>query len=153
MRCPFCLSTETKVIETRSGKDGFSIKRRRECTKCGKRFTTFERIEESFPMVIKKDGRREPYNREKLFAGIKKAFEKRPISMEEQEHIVNEVERFLLALGEKEVSSKIIGERVIQLIKEIDEVAYVRFASVYKQFKDIEDFMEELKKLKGQNED
>ncbi len=147
MRCPFCLSGETRVVETRSGKDGFSIRRRRECVVCGRRFTTFERIDETMPMVVKKDGRREPYSREKLLTGIRKAFEKRPVSVEKQEEIADEVERYLLNLGEKEVPSRIIGEKVMELIKQVDEVAYVRFASVYRQFKDISDFWEELKKL------
>ncbi|BAT71337.1 transcriptional repressor NrdR [Thermosulfidibacter takaii ABI70S6] len=147
MRCPFCFHSETRVVETRAGKDGFSIRRRRECMACGRRFTTFERVDETMPMVIKKDGRREPYNREKILSGIRKAFEKRPVSVEKQEAIVDEVERFLLNLGEKEVPSKVIGEKVMELIKSVDEVAYVRFASVYRQFKDISDFWEELKKL------
>ncbi len=147
MRCPFCLSRNTRVVETRTGKDGFSIRRRRECLSCGRRFTTFEKIDETMPMVVKKDGRREPYNREKLLTGIRKAFEKRPVSVERQEEIVDEVERYLLNLGEKEVPSRVIGEKVMELIREVDEVAYVRFASVYRQFKDISDFWEELKKL------
>ena len=141
------MSGETRVVETRSGKDGFSIRRRRECVVCGRRFTTFERIDETMPMVVKKDGRREPYSREKLLTGIRKAFEKRPVSVEKQEEIADEVERYLLNLGEKEVPSRIIGEKVMELIKQVDEVAYVRFASVYRQFKDISDFWEELKKL------
>ena len=133
MKCPFCLSGDTKVVETRTGRDGFSIRRRRECMACGRRFTTFERIDDTMPMVVKKDGRREPYNRDKLLAGIRKAFEKRPVSVERQEGIVDEVERYLLNLGEK-------------------EVPYVRFASVYRQFRDISDFWEVLKKLvKEQN--
>ncbi len=147
MRCPFCLSTDTRVVETRTGRDGFSIRRRRECIACGRRFTTFERIDETMPMVVKKDGRREPYDREKLLRGIRKAFEKRPVSVERQEEIADEVERFLLNLGEREVPTSVIGEKVMELIKAVDEVAYVRFASVYRQFKDISDFWEELKKL------
>ena len=152
MKCPFCLSGDTKVVETRTGRDGFSIRRRRECMACGRRFTTFERIDDTMPMVVKKDGRREPYNRDKLLAGIRKAFEKRPVSVERQEGIVDEVERYLLNLGEKEVPTRLIGEKVMELIKEVDEVAYVRFASVYRQFRDISDFWEVLKKLvKEQN--
>jgi len=154
VRCPYCGFESTKVMETRVSKDGLSIRRRRECVGCGKRFTTLETVELSLPMVVKKDGRREPFNREKILKGLQKAFEKRPVSIEQQEQIVSEVEKFLLSLGEREVSSKVIGEKVIELelIKEVDEVAYVRFASVYRQFKDLSDFLEELRRLIGKNE-
>jgi len=152
VRCPYCGFENTKVMETRVSKDGLSIRRRRECVGCGKRFTTLETVELSLPMVVKKDGRREPFNREKILKGLQKAFEKRPVSIEQQEQIVSEVEKFLLSLGEREVSSKVIGEKVIELIKEVDEVAYVRFASVYRQFKDLSDFLEELKGLIEKNE-
>jgi len=147
MRCPRCHSLEDRVLDSRESKDGTSIRRRRECLSCGYRFTTYERIEDTLPLVIKKDGRREPFQREKLLAGIRKAFEKRPVSAQKQEELVDEIERYLLSLGEKEVTSKVIGEKVISLIKELDEVAYVRFASVYRQFKDVGDFIEELKSL------
>ncbi len=147
MKCPFCGFENTKVIETRVSKDGLSIRRRRECIGCSKRFSTLEVVDLTLPVVVKKDGRREPFSREKIMKGLRKAFEKRPVSVEEQEEIVNKVEKFLLSLGEREVSSQLIGEKVIELIREVDEVAYVRFASVYRQFKDISDFLEELRRL------
>lgn len=147
MRCPRCHRSEDRVLDSRESKDGTIIRRRRECLSCSYRFTTYERIEETLPLVIKKDGRREPFQREKLLGGIRKAFEKRPVSAQEQEELVNEVEKYLLSLGEKEVTSQVIGEKVISLIRKLDEVAYVRFASVYRQFKDVTDFIEELKGL------
>lgn len=147
MRCPRCNSIEDRVLDSRLVKDGRAIRRRRECLKCGHRFTTYEWVEETMPLVVKKDGRREPYSREKILAGVRKAFEKRPVSVQEQEELVDEVERFLLSTGEKEVSSQRIGEKVMELIKGLDQVAYVRFASVYRQFKDLSDFIEELKAL------
>jgi transcriptional repressor NrdR len=147
MRCPFCHSLEDKVIDSRMSKDGLVVRRRRECLSCGKRYTTHEKIEESMPMVIKKDGRREPYLREKLLTGIRKAFEKRPVSVEEQEDMVNQIERMIVSLGEPEVSSQQIGEFVIAMLRDTDEVAYVRFASVYRQFKDVTDFLRELREL------
>ncbi len=134
-------------MDSRLVKGGMAIRRRRECLRCGQRFTTYERVEETMPLVVKKDGRREPYKRDKLIAGMRKAFEKRPVPAQKQEELADEVERFLLSLGEKEVSSQVIGEKVMSLIKDVDEVAYVRFASVYRQFKDLSDFIEELKTL------
>ncbi len=147
MKCPFCGNVEDKVIDSRISAEGDTIRRRRECLKCQKRFTTYERLEENPLMVIKKDGRREPFDRKKLLAGIVKACEKRPVPMEKIEAIVDEVERTLQRNYEKEVSSSAIGEFVMKQLHDLDEVAYVRFASVYRQFKDINQFMKELSDL------
>jgi len=147
VRCPQCHSMEDKVLDSRMNRDGTLIRRRRECLVCGHRFTTYERIEDSMLLIIKKDGRREPYSREKLSVGIRKAFEKRPVSVQIQEELANKVERFLLSQGTKEVPSSLVGEKVMSLIREVDDVAYVRFASVYRQFKCISDFWEELRSL------
>lgn len=147
MKCPFCGDIEDKVIDSRISVEGDTIRRRRECLKCQKRFTTYERIEEVPLMVIKKDGRREPFDRKKLLAGILKACEKRPVPMEKIEAMVDEVERLLQKNYEKEVSSTHIGEFVMKQLHDLDEVAYVRFASVYRQFKDINQFMKELSTL------
>jgi transcriptional repressor NrdR len=135
---------ENKVIDSRMSKDGRTIRRRRECIECGRRFTTYEKLEEVLPMVVKKDGRREPFNREKITSGIKKACQKRPISMTKIEEFVDSLELYFQELGKKEIEGKEIGERVINALKEWDEVAYVRFASVYRQFRDINEFMAEL---------
>lgn len=137
---------ETKVIDSRTIEDGFSIRRRRECPKCGYRFTTYEKLELDI-MIVKKDGRREPYNREKLISGIRKACHKRPINEDIIKKFVNELELDLIQRGEKEVSSQYIGERVISTLKEWDKVAYIRFASVYKEFKDVEEFITQIKIL------
>lgn len=147
MKCPFCGDLEDKVIDSRISTEGDTIRRRRECLKCQKRFTTYERLEEIPLMVIKKDGRREPFDRKKLLAGILKACEKRPIPMEKIEAMVDETERTLQRNYEKEVSSTSIGELVMKQLHKLDEVAYVRFASVYRQFKDINQFMSELSTL------
>ena len=147
MRCPFCRSDETRVLDSRQIEGGTAIRRRRECYVCSKRFTTYERYEDFQLMVIKKDGRREPFSRQKLLAGLRKACEKRPISIEQLETIVSDIERQLLDTNEREVPSKMIGEAVINKLFEIDEIAYIRFASVYRQFKDIQKFMEELEEL------
>lgn len=147
MKCPFCGDLEDKVIDSRISTEGDTIRRRRECLKCQKRFTTYERLEEIPLMVIKKDGRREPFDRKKLLAGILKACEKRPIPMEKIECMVDEIERTLQRNYEKEVSSTDIGELVMKQLHKLDEVAYVRFASVYRQFKDINQFMSELSTL------
>jgi transcriptional repressor NrdR len=147
MKCPFCGEIETKVIDSRLSKEGDLIRRRRECLKCSKRFTTFERFELSMPLVIKKDGRREAFSREKIFRGIQKACEKRPVSTDDIDAIVRKIETALAQRGEKEVPSSVIGEMVIKELYNLDKVAYVRFASVYKEFKDVEQFMDELKKL------
>ncbi len=147
MRCPFCLHPNSKVVDSRPDKDGSSIRRRRECEVCGKRFTSHERVEEILPMVLKKDGRREPFDRLKLVAGIKKACEKRPVSVETIERMVDQLEARLQEGGEREIPTTTIGEWVMAELHEIDEVAYVRFASVYRSFKDINEFMSELQDL------
>ncbi len=147
MRCPFCGNLDDRVIDSRMSKEGDVIRRRRECLRCERRFTSYERIEENLPMVIKKDNRREPYDRHKVITGLKKACEKRPISTETLESIADNIERNLLDMGLKEVSSTMIGEEVMKALKELDKVAYVRFASVYREFKDINEFLEEVKNL------
>lgn len=147
MKCPYCTEIDNKVIDSRLSKDGRTIRRRRECIKCGRRFTTYEKLEDVLPMVVKKDGRREPFNREKIIEGIKKACQKRPISITKIEDFVDSLELYFQELGKKEVDGEVIGEKVIQALKEWDEVAYVRFASVYRQFRDINEFMEELEEI------
>ncbi len=147
MRCPFCTNEEDKVIDSRSSNEGKSVRRRRECLKCKKRFTTYEYIEEVPLMVIKKDGRREAFDRNKIISGIVKACEKRPVSMEKIEAIVDRVEKELQKNFDKEVKAQVVGELVMDYLHKMDEVAYVRFASVYRQFKDINHFMKELKDL------
>ena len=149
MKCPFCNHPESKVVDSRLGKDKETIRRRRECLGCRKRFTTSERAEDALPMVIKKDGRREVFNRLKIFNGLKKACEKRPISVNLIEKIVNRIEAYFQEKGEREVKSSEVGERVMEELHRLDGVAYVRFASVYRQFKDIQEFMDELKDLLG----
>ena len=147
MKCPFCGHQEDKVVDSRASSDGRSIRRRRECLSCGKRFTTYEQVEEQPLMVIKKDGRREPFDRHKVLAGLVKACEKRPVSMDDLERLVDELERELSQQFEREVPSKEIGERVMRRLHALDPVAYVRFASVYREFKDVEQFLRELKEL------
>jgi transcriptional repressor NrdR len=149
MKCPFCNHPESKVVDSRLGKDKESIRRRRECLGCHKRFTTSERAEDALPSVIKKDGRREVFNRVKIFNGLKKACEKRPISVNLIEKIVNRIEQYFQEKGEREVKSSEVGEKVMEELHRLDGVAYVRFASVYRQFKDIQEFMDELKDLLG----
>ena len=147
MKCPYCGFEESKVIDTRSADDGDRIKRRRECLSCMKRFTTFESVEASPIIVVKKDNSRELFNRSKLFNGILKACEKRPISIDIIEDATNKIESKLQNTSEREIPSYLIGEYAMQALKDIDEIAYVRFASVYKQFKDIDTFMKELSTL------
>jgi transcriptional repressor NrdR len=147
MKCPYCSEIENKVIDSRLSKDGRTIRRRRECTECGRRFTTYEKLEEILPLVVKKDGRREPFSREKIMEGIKKACQKRPISITRIEEFVDALELHFQELGKKEIDSKEIGEMVISNLKEWDDVAYVRFASVYRQFRDISEFMAELEEI------
>ncbi len=147
MKCPYCSKIENKVIDSRLSKDGRTIRRRRECLDCARRFTTYERLEEILPMVVKKDGRREPFSREKIIAGIQMACQKRPVSITRIEDFVDSLEVYFQELGKKEVESKEVGERVISSLKDWDEVAYVRFASVYRQFKDINEFMAELEDI------
>ena len=147
MKCPFCRDLENKVIDSRLSKDGDIIRRRRECLRCERRFTTYERVEEMLPMIVKKDGRREVYERLKVIAGLKKACEKRPVSMERIEQTADRIERMLQERGEKEVSSSVIGEAIMKALYDLDKVAYVRFASVYRSFEDVNEFMRELKDL------
>jgi len=147
MRCPFCQNSENKVIDSRESHEGTVIRRRRECLDCRRRFTTYERVEELSPLIVKKDGRREAFDREKILAGLKKACEKRPVPMDELESTVTEIERKLQGMGEKEVPSSFLGEEVMRRLQKLDEVAYVRFASVYRSFRDISEFMHELKEL------
>ena len=144
MKCPYCSKIDNKVIDSRLSKDGRTIRRRRECIPCGRRFTTYEKLEEILPMIIKKDGRREPFSREKIISGMKKACQKLPVSITKIEEFVDSLELYFQEIGHKEIDSKEIGEKVITKLKELDEVAYVRFASVYRQFKDINEFMAEL---------
>jgi transcriptional repressor NrdR len=147
MKCPYCDYFETRVIDSRPTDEGQVIRRRRECTKCNKRFTTYEKIEEIPLVVVKKDGNRQPYDRNKVLNGIIKACEKRPVSMSTMEQIVDDIEKELYNSMEKEITSEYIGKMVMDKLKNVDEVSYVRFASVYRQFKDINTFMDELKKL------
>lgn len=147
MKCPFCGFLEDKVLDSRTNKEGTEIRRRRVCLKCSRRFSTREVIELSYPLVVKKDGKREPFSTEKIRNGLKKALEKRPISADNIDEIVKKIENIVLENGEPEVSSQFIGELVMKELKKIDHVAYVRFASVYKDFKDPAQFIEELEKL------
>lgn len=147
MICPFCGANEDKVIDSREATDGAAVRRRRECLKCQRRYTTYERPEESPLLVVKRDGRREGFDRKKILAGLLRACEKRPIAMEKIESLVDEVERELRQEFDKEVSSVEIGERLMQRLQALDEVAYVRFASVYRSFKDINQFLKELREL------
>lgn len=147
MKCPFCDGIEDKVVDSRMAKEGEVIRRRRECLACKRRYTTYERVEDCLPMVVKKDGRREPFDRLKILAGIKKACEKRPISTATIESVTDQIEKYVQELGETEVPSGTIGEEVMRQLHHLDQVAYVRFASVYREFKDIDQFMDELKSL------
>lgn len=147
MKCPYCGSKQNRVIDSRESKGGESIRRRRECEDCQKRFTSYERVEEILYMVVKKDGRRERYDRGKILAGLLKAAEKRPIAITELEMIADEIESMLADRPEKEISTKEIGAYIMDSLRRLDKVAFVRFASVYREFKDISEFMEELKTL------
>jgi transcriptional repressor NrdR len=147
MKCPFCGKIDNKVIDSRLSKDSKMIRRRRKCLNCEKRFTTYERVEAVLPMIVKKDGRREPFNHEKIRAGIQRACQKRPISIIMIDDFVDSLGQLFQESGHREIKSSDIGERVIERLKEWDDVAYVRFASVYRQFKDINEFMTELKEL------
>ncbi|RLB31906.1 MAG: transcriptional regulator NrdR [Deltaproteobacteria bacterium] len=147
MKCPLCGKTGNKVIDSRLGKNGRMIRRRRECLACKKRFTTYEKVETMLPMVVKKDGRREPFNHEKIRAGIQKACQKRPISINRIDDFVDSLGQEFQESGQREIQSSDIGEKVIEKLKDWDDVAYVRFASVYRQFKDINEFMIELKEI------
>ena len=152
MKCPFCNYNDTKVVDSRLGKEGNNIRRRRECIECEKRFTTYERIEETLPLIVKKDGRRETFDRTKVVSGLKKACEKRPISISTIEKMVERIELSLQESGEKEVEASLIGEAIMNELRDVDQVAYVRFASVYRQFKDINEFMSELKGILDKSE-
>ena len=147
MNCPFCSHADTRVVDSRLGREGNNIRRRRECEQCTKRFTTYERVEEMLPLVVKKDGRREAFDRQKIVAGMQRACEKRPVSIAAIEQFVDRLEQSLQESGEKEVPSHRIGEAVMAALHEIDQVAYVRFASVYREFRDINEFMAELTEI------
>ena len=147
MNCPFCGYADTRVVDSRLGREGNNIRRRRECEQCSKRFTTYERVEEMLPLVVKKDGRREPFDRQKIVAGMQRACEKRPVSIGVIEQFVDRFEQSLQESGEKEIPSTRIGEAVMAALHEIDQVAYVRFASVYREFRDINEFMSELTEI------
>ena len=147
MKCPFCSHDDTRVVDSRLGKEGNNIRRRRECIDCERRFTTYERVEETLPLVIIKDGRRETFDRQKIISGIQRACEKRPDSIATIEKVVDQLELTLQESGEKEIDASRIGEAVMSALQSIDEVAYVRFASVYRQFRDINEFMSELKDI------
>jgi len=149
MKCPFCGDEEDKVVDSRPSQDGKSVRRRRECASCGKRYTTYEYIENVSLTIVKNDGRREPFDRQKLQRGIELACNKRPVSAKKIASLVDEIEEELQNLSKKEVTSKEVGAAVMRRLKELDEVAYVRFASVYHKFKDINEFMNELKSLLG----
>ena len=144
MKCPFCTHDDTRVVDSRLGKEGNNLRRRRECVDCERRFTTYERVEETLPLVIKKDGRREAFDRLKIISGIQRACEKRPVSIATIEKVVDQLEVTLQESGEKEIDSSRIGEAIMEALQSLDEVAYVRFASVYRQFRDINEFMSEL---------
>ncbi|MDO5441027.1 MAG: transcriptional regulator NrdR [Bacillota bacterium] len=155
MNCPFCNTPETKVIDSRPTEEGQAIRRRRECGKCGKRFTTYEKVEEVLFMVVKRDGSREQFDRAKILNGIIRACQKRPVTLEQMEAIVVDIERTLNNQMEKEISTEFIGNAVMDRLKDLDQVAYVRFASVYRKFTDVETFVSEIEKLvnneKGKN--
>jgi len=148
MKCPFCSHLESKVIDSRLGGGGDVTRRRRECEKCARRFTTYERVEDVLPLVVKKDMRREPFDRQKLLGGIRKACDKRAIGHERLEELVDSIEREMVESGDREISAEQLGEKVMVRLREIDEVAYVRFASVYRSFKDIGEFQKELDRIR-----
>ncbi len=150
MKCPFCDDVEDKVVDSRMAKEGEVIRRRRECLSCKRRYTTYERVEETMPAVVKKDGRREPFDRGKIVSGLKKACEKRPISTATIETVTDRIEKRIQDMGETEIVSTAVGEEVMKELSQLDQVAYVRFASVYREFKDIDQFMDEIKALAQQ---
>lgn len=153
MKCPFCSADDTKVIDSRPADDNSSIRRRRQCEACGKRFTTYEKVETIPLIVIKKDNNREPYNRQKIEAGIVRSCHKRPISADQIRKLVDEIETDIFNREDREISVNVIGEIVMNKLKSLDPVAYVRFASVYREFKDVNTFMDELKKILDHNEE
>ncbi len=148
MRCPYCGTLDNRVIDSRLSQAGEVTRRRRECESCGRRYTTYERVEHTTPLIIKKDGRRQPYDRNKLLAGLRRACVKRPVSAEALERLLNQVERWMADTGDQEISSADLGERVLLELRELDQVAYVRFASVYRDFQDVGEFLGELTQLK-----
>ena len=150
MKCPFCDELEDKVVDSRMAKEGEVIRRRRECLGCKRRYTTYERVDEILPVVVKKDNRRESFDRNKILSGMKKACEKRPISTATIEAVTDRIEKRIQEMGESEIKSRIMGEEVMKELHQLDQVAYVRFASVYREFKDIDQFMDELKSLAQQ---
>jgi transcriptional repressor NrdR len=150
VKCPFCDELEDKVVDSRMAKEGEVIRRRRECLGCKRRYTTYERVDEILPMVVKKDGRRESFDRSKILAGLKKACEKRPISTATIEAVTDRIEKRIQEMGETEIESRIVGEELMKELHQLDQVAYVRFASVYREFKDIDQFMDELRTLAQQ---
>ena len=150
MKCPFCDELEDKVVDSRMAKEGEVIRRRRECLGCKRRYTTYERVDEILPVVVKKDGRREAFDRSKILAGLKKACEKRPISTATIEAVTDRIEKRIQEMGETEIESRIVGEELMKELHQLDQVAYVRFASVYREFKDIDQFMDELRTLAQQ---
>jgi transcriptional repressor NrdR len=150
MRCPFCLSQDTRVIDSRLADDGDSVRRRRECTECSERFTTLEKAHLRLPQIIKNDGKREAYNEEKLRGGLQRALEKRPVDTNAIEAAIHRIEHNLMTHGEREVPSRLIGEWVMNELSELDQVAYVRFASVYRSFQDVDEFSEEVRRLRNQ---
>ena len=149
MKCPSCSSLENKVVDSRLTRDADAIRRRRECLSCGARFTTYEYVERTQVLVIKKDGRREPFRREKIEEGVLKACEKRPVSKQEVDALLDRVEAKVLAMGQSEVESRQIGELVIEELEQLDKIAYVRFASVYRQFRSVDEFVDEMKRIAG----
>ena len=151
MKCPYCGHLDNRVVDSRLNKEFTITRRRRLCESCERRFTTYERLEVTMPMLVKKDGRRESWDRLKVVEGMKKACEKRPVSMSQIEEFVDQVERELQDMGEREIPITVVGEKVMEGLRQIDDVAYVRFASVYRQFKDLNEFMEELKGMLGGN--
>ncbi|NVJ59440.1 MAG: transcriptional regulator NrdR [Gammaproteobacteria bacterium] len=151
MHCPFCSHSDTKVIDSRLVSEGGQVRRRRECSACGERFTTFETAELVMPRLVKSDGSRQPFDEDKLRAGIMRAVEKRPVSVESVEHAIIQIKSRLRATGEREVEAKLLGEFVMEALKELDQVAYVRFASVYRRFEDVKQFSDEINKLNSSN--
>lgn len=149
MRCPYCGHLEDRVVDSREAQEGQATRRRRECLGCGRRFTTYERLEDVLPQVVKKDGRREPFDRKKIVEGLQVACRKRPISAEQIEEIATGIERKVQEMGEREIKSAVVGEAVMERLRELDPVAYVRFASVYRAFRDVGEFMSELEGLAG----
>jgi len=150
VKCPFCDEIEDKVVDSRMAKEGELIRRRRECLGCKRRYTTYERVEEVLPAVVKKDGRREAFDRTKILSGLKKACEKRPISTATIETVTDRIEKRIQEMGETEIESRVVGEELMKELHQLDQVAYVRFASVYREFKDIDQFMDELRTLAQQ---